>query len=100
MTPDQIAKWKAEEQRQTTILYKAISNCVDEISKQFEVPTMNALAGAIVAMTASALLSVPAGKPRKQLSEMMDRALARAMRGGADTPMHHAHAVNLDGKSQ
>ena len=95
MTLDQIAKWKAEEQRQTTILYEAIDNCVNETSKKFEVPLLNALAGAAVAYSAFIIMNAPAGKPRKQLREMMDRALVRRLRDGVDNPRHHAQTIDM-----
>lgn len=78
-TPEALKAWKSEEARQAQILVEAINLAITEASKQFEVPTLNALCGALVTMQASALSSVAEPHNRKELRKAMERELPGAL---------------------
>lgn len=95
MKPDQILKWKEEEQRQASVFYEAMRASVDAASMKLDAPLLNALAGASVEFMSFVILSAPSGKPRKYLREMMDRALVRRLRDGVDDARHHAQTIDM-----
>lgn len=75
MTPE----LKAEQQRQSDVLAHAINSVILTVAKTFEMPMMNALAGALVTTEAQMLASVADAKHRKTLRKAMDRERPRAL---------------------
>ena len=60
-----------EIKRQAEIIVTALSATVRECSAQFETPTVNALASAIITLEAAMINSVPDRKVRKELIRVM-----------------------------
>ena len=76
---DDVAKFKAEQDRQTQLLVDAISEAINKAAEQFPVPMMNALASALVTVQGRILASVPAGPARKALRKAMEDGVSRAI---------------------
>ncbi|MDE3789594.1 hypothetical protein I7G86_02910 [Sinorhizobium meliloti] len=98
--PEALNAWKSEEARQAQILAEAINAAISEASKQFEVPTLNALCGALVTVQAAALSSVADPHNRKELRKAMERALPRALAEAIARGNGHCQTVVIGGARQ
>lgn len=86
MHPDMkaIEAYKAEEQRQTQLLYDAMNTAMKNVGVGLDLPMLNAVAGAVAMMEAEVLSACPVGKHRKDMLGMIERARKRALRDLAD----------------
>lgn len=71
---------KIEEQRQTNLLAKAIQEAIEQTARNFGTPPMlNSVAGALVTVQASMLVSIEDARTRKMLRKVMERSLAQCL---------------------
>ncbi|WP_248447412.1 hypothetical protein [Sinorhizobium meliloti] len=83
-----------------TAAAEAINAAISETSKQFEVPALNALCGALVTVQAAALSSVADSHNRKELRKAMERALPRALAEAIAKGNGHCQTVVIGGPRQ
>lgn len=72
------AQRQEEEQRQVQAIAEAIQAAIDDASKKFDVPLLNAVAGAIVTVEAH-MLAATAPAHRKMLRKSMEKARPGAL---------------------
>ncbi len=92
-------QFDAEQKRQTQALIVAMNRAAMETAKEFDVPMMNALAGALVALQAEMLSKVAAGRTRKLLRDAMERGLNRQIKK-AEQGATLAEVIVLGGSTQ
>jgi hypothetical protein len=75
--------WKEEEKRQSQELSDLIQDVINDygirLKSEGRMPTMNALAGALVAVQGSMLAAIEDPRHRKALRQVMERTLPRAI---------------------
>ncbi|MCZ7893345.1 hypothetical protein O9X99_16865 [Agrobacterium salinitolerans] len=97
---DPVAKAKAEEARQSQILADAIHKAIIETGKQFEVPILNAVGGALATNIAEVLAAISDRRHRKMFRDQLDRAVSIALAQSATRPMAPVETVIVGGVRQ
>jgi hypothetical protein len=91
-----IDAYRREQSRQTHLLRKALDQAVADTMKTFNAPIVNALAGALVAVQADMLASIPT-RERKTLEKTMANALKKSLKTAK--PMARTETVQVGGKT-
>jgi hypothetical protein len=73
-----VAERQAEEVRQVQAMAEAMHDAINACGKQFSLPMMNAVAGALVTVEASILATLDP-RTRKALRQAMERGRPRAL---------------------
>ncbi len=97
---EQTKKWKAEEQRQATLLGEAINKAIMDTGKLFDTPILNAVAGALVGAEANILASVKDPHQRKELRKAMERARPAALAVAMAKTTRHVQTHIIGGRTQ
>lgn len=92
------ATLKAEEQRQAKIITEAIDKVILETGNQFEMPMLNAIAGALVSVEAKVLNTVKDRRSRLALKKAMEAARPKAMRAKQAYEHMRAETVTINDK--
>lgn len=69
--------YRAERERQTEILHKAVDKAVQDAAGNFETPMLNAVIGALVANLAESIAAIGDHRTRKQMRQLVDKELSR-----------------------
>lgn len=90
--------YKAEEQRQATIMAKAAKRAMDEAAKEFELPMLNAFLGAMVGLEIEALSAIEDGKMRRSMIVAMDKQRRIGLREALSKQREFAQVAQLGGR--